>query len=54
MGKAAELSIWVEAKVKDMVNAIMAEVKTKASEFIEAVDFLNFFRDTWISFCMRM
>lgn len=54
MGKAQALSDRVEDKIKDIVHASLVEMRNKASEFQEAVDFLNFFKEFWISFCMRM
>ena len=54
MGKASVLSDRVEEKIKEIVNASLVEMRTTALEFDAAIDFLNFFRDFWISFCMRM
>lgn len=54
MGKAVALSEYVEEKIKTIVQASLEDMRSKASEFDDAVGFLNFFKGFWISFCMRM
>lgn len=54
MGKASLLSEKVEEKIKAIVQASLVEMRTNAETIDDAVSFLNFFRDFWISFCIRM
>lgn len=37
-----------------MVHTKLVEVKMQLDKFEETVDFLCFFKDFWISFCMQM
>ena len=52
MGKAEVLADRVYDKIRNLVKAKLTQVQTQLDSFEETVDFLCFFRDFWISFCM--
>lgn len=54
MGKASTLSEKVDGKIRGIVHASLVEMKAKVESIDDSASFLNFFRDFWISFCMRM
>ena len=54
MGKAEVLANRVDEKIRSLVKVKLTEVQTQLDSIAETVDFLCFFRDFWISFCMQM
>ena len=63
MGKAAQLAEKVDEKIQSLVQGKLDSVKAQLDSFAESgesgeqstnIDFLCFFRDFWISFCMQM